>query len=95
MALILSDDADRDVTNIIAWYEQERAGLGREFYVECLAMLEYLERHPSWGTVLTTDPVYKTRHKRFPYAIYYRLHDETVYVLRVGHQHRHPQFWRQ
>ena len=30
----------------------------------------------------------------FPYALIYRVHDETVFIVAVAHQRRAPGYWR-
>ena len=31
---------------------------------------------------------------RFPYTVWYELHDATVTILAVAHQHRRPRYWK-
>ena len=31
---------------------------------------------------------------RFPFAVYYRLHDDELRILVVKHHKRHPDYWR-
>ena len=44
-ALLIRPEAERDLAEGLAWYEEQRPALGREFIVEIEAVLETIERH--------------------------------------------------
>ena len=77
--LILTPDAEKDISEAYDWYEKRRAGLGEEF-LSCLdASIERIRRTPElYGAV------YKDyRHaliRRFPYTVWYELGDDRITV---------------
>jgi toxin ParE1/3/4 len=72
-------------------YYAKTAGLGKEFMsdfkVAISTMLSVGRRSRPFR-----DDVYVVRLKRFPYGIYYRVDQETAYVIVVKHLHRDPDY---
>ena len=92
--LVVAPEAEQDLADAYAWYEERRPGLGEEF-LNCVdACLEAIRRTPE---------IHATAHenyrrglvRRFPYAIFYEYAKETVTVYGVFHTSRHPGKWRQ
>jgi len=89
----LRPEAEQDVADAAAWYEEQRQGLGHEFLDEVLAML---------STIAETPLVYPTIHRttrravihRFPFSVYFRVEDATIVVVAVMHGSRHPRRWK-
>lgn len=75
------------------WFEQQRAGLGREFVTEVLKVLERIEAMPQmYG--LVWQQVRATGVKRFGYVVYYRVLADRVDVLAVTHGGREASEWQ-
>lgn len=74
------------------WYEARRAGLGREFGQEVDGLIARIASSP-----LAFPRVHNETRRavltRFPYAIYFRVADESVVVLAV-HGRQHPGRWK-
>ena len=88
-------EAEQDALNAFRYYEEIRAGLGREFLGD---VREQIDR------ILKRLKLYARKHgnirraqmKRFPYgfAYTYDVRTETVQVLAIMHAARHPDHWR-
>ncbi len=93
MISYLRREAEEDLSAAAAWYETQRAGLGKAFLDEVLTAVERLERQP-----LAYPKVYKHVRRallrRFPFAIYYLLEADVIVILGVLHGRRHPGRWR-
>jgi hypothetical protein len=89
--------ANSEVHRTIAWYDDQRAGLGDEFLQELKLAFERIEAAPDrFGRVLsspTKDDIRGCRLKRFPYLVYYRLRSEGVLVIAISHTSRKPFYW--
>lgn len=76
------------------WYESQKIGLGSEFVSEIERALhtacESPQRFPS-----VLGNVQCIRVRRFPYSIFFRVHDERLVVLSVFHARRNPTIWRE
>lgn len=91
--LIIRPEAEQDLDDAFAWYEEKRQGLGHDFLLQINAGLRLLERSP-----LIFAEQYKgiRRHliRRFPYKIFYRVDDRKVIVLAAIYGGRDPQWIR-
>ena len=86
-------DAETDVADAAAWYENQRNGLGAEFLLEILSTCELISENPEMFPVLHRN----TRRaviKKFPFGIYYRAESDIVSVIAVMHGSRDPNYWK-
>jgi toxin ParE1/3/4 len=92
--LIVDREAKAELVSAQAWYEEQRAGLGQEFYDEAVGVLERIQQDPGGGAVhLRTGARYFTT-RRFPYVVYYLELDDVIWVAAVAHERRRPGYWR-
>jgi toxin ParE1/3/4 len=92
------EDAARDeLYAAVAWYEQKRSGLGREFFAEIQRTLALIERHPGLATPVPRVPaergVRRLPLRRFPYAIVYREQAVEIQIIAIAHHKRKPGYW--
>jgi len=91
--LIFAPEAERDLAEAYAWYEERRAGLGEEFLGCVDACLQSICRTPGQHPV-----VYETYRRglirRFPYALFYEYSQNSVTVYGIFHTARDPEKWR-
>lgn len=81
--------ARRDVARAFAWYEAQRAGLGREWLDELDERLQRMSDHPEQFPVVRR----RTRRAlltRFPYSIPFVEEKSKVVVLGVLHAKQDP-----
>jgi len=86
--------ADMDVEDAFTWYESERVGLGIEFLAELGAIYYLVEESPLKYQVLKWD-VRRALTRRFPYAVYFLVENESIVVLMFMHAARDPARWQQ
>ena len=91
--VVLSEAAQSDIAEAVAWYDEREPGLGRAFAAEVLAAVHKIENFPeAW------PPVGKRARRclldRFPYALYYRIYEAVIVVAGVLHLKQHPKHWR-
>ena len=87
--LILRPEAEEDLQSAVDWYEDRRAGLGREFTTCIEAALALMLAQPSLGSLVFRD-VRRHLVRRFPYAVFYVVAVDTVVVVAILHQRRDP-----
>jgi mRNA-degrading endonuclease RelE of RelBE toxin-antitoxin system len=85
--------ADIELAEAIRNYEQERPGLGAEFYDEVNKTLDRIEQMPFAWSRLRKD-VRVCRTKRFPYGLVYQIRGDEAVIIAVMHLHRRPAYWR-
>jgi len=91
--LLLRPAAAADIEETYRWYERQRVGLGGESLAAVDATLQDLAVHPAAYAVIHRETRRALLH-RFPYAIFYRLYDETVIVIACMHGRRDPRRWK-
>lgn len=91
--LILEPEAEDDLGDAYRWYEEQRAGLGREF-LQCVEnVFDRIRRSPEMHAV-TYKSVRQTLVRRFPYVVCYTFEEDSVHVVAVFHGHRDPNDWK-
>ena len=86
-------DAETDVADAAAWYENQRKGLGAEFLDEILSTCDVLSENAELFPVVHRN----TRRaviKKFPFGIYYRAENDFVSIIAVMHGSRDPNNWK-
>ena len=89
LALSFIPQAERDISDAYQWYEERSPGLGGEFLRALDVCFASIERNP-----LAYPAVHKELRralvKRFPYAIFYAVHEGRLAVLACFHGKRDP-----
>ena len=89
----LRPEAELDLAEAAKWYDEQRSGLGQEFYDEALVTLSAIADMPSMHAVIYRRTRRALMH-RFPFGIFYRIDRDFIAVLAVLHGSRHPQRWK-
>lgn len=98
MKLALLVEAEAELGDAVAWYDEQRTGLGDELLVEVHEALgiivESPETWPRWpGAPPRIPPIRRFPLRRFPYAIAYQVHPLLLTVLAIVHGRRRPLYW--
>ncbi len=95
ITLKLADEAIADYEDAVAWYNEQKAGLGFDFSVRVMEAFEKIETNPTGQQFLYKDRRC-TRLKHFPYKIYFLLNEleQSVLVFAILHDKRHPDTWK-
>ncbi|MCA9727760.1 MAG: type II toxin-antitoxin system RelE/ParE family toxin [Candidatus Eisenbacteria bacterium] len=98
MKLQLHTEAEEEVFQAAAWYQERVSGLGDDFLNEVdhwfAVLVETPFGWPRWprGPRLTS-PIRRALLRRFPFAIAYQVFEDRVFVLAVAHTSRRPLYW--
>jgi len=84
----LRTEAISDLIEVAWFYERQRTGLGEQFSKAIFAHLAYLEMNAGGHEVVFG--LHRMLAKRFPYALYYKVHDELVDVVAILDCRRNP-----
>lgn len=96
--MVVRPEVRVDLDEAAAWYDGQRAGLGREFVAAVAGVFPELSENP-----FLNSRRHPTRHirwrypERFPYRIIYRVDeaDNAVVIVAVLHAARHDRRWRE
>ena len=93
MKIEILDQAERDLWEGFDFYENQELGLGSYFLTSLFADIESLRL---FGGI--HRQAYKKYHRllsdRFPFAVFYKLREETVYIHAVLNCRRNPAWVR-
>ena len=86
-------EAQRDISEAAAWYERREQGIGMRFKNEVRTTSRRI------GENALMFPAIDSRVRRavlrgFPYSVYFIVEANSVIILAVLHQHRHPETWK-
>lgn len=94
-ALRSSSPASDEFAAAVRRYEEQRPGLGGDFYDAVNETIDLIKTHPEIGAPISAD--HKTRRSRvpnFPYHVVYRLRPHEIVIVAVAHAKRRPGYWR-
>ena len=74
-------------------YDEQRPGLGEEFIVEIDQAVAKAAANPERYPIVFGD-VRLAVARRFPYAVYFRVRQNSMVVLAVFHGRRNPAIWQ-
>jgi toxin ParE1/3/4 len=85
--------AEQELIDAVAYYEEQKLGLGLEYLEEIENAVNFLTRYPEAGSKVR-GLVRRLTLPKFPYSLLYRMvEDEKIRVLAVAHHKRKPQYW--
>ncbi|MEQ1662077.1 MAG: type II toxin-antitoxin system RelE/ParE family toxin [Thiobacillus sp.] len=92
MKLVVNAKAQHELRDAAAWYEEQAQGLSAEFLRAVELNLGYVLRNPElFAEVL--PGIRRIGLRKFPYSLFYRVHEPKITVLACLHQHGDPQDW--
>jgi plasmid stabilization system protein ParE len=92
--VVFRPGAAADVLDARIYYERQRATLGDQFAEALDEVVSLIAAKPELFAVVLRN-VRRTKLRRFPYVVYYRILAERVEVIGVLHASRHPRTWQQ
>ena len=91
--VVLRDEAQAEFDAAFDWYDTQRPGLGPEFAAAIQKVFDRIAAHPRMHQAVFAD-IHKAVVRRFPYCVFYRLHQDRVEVIAVFHTSRDPSIWK-
>ena len=90
--VILLHEAEIELWETVAYYEEKSSGLGLDFASEIERSLQILSETPErWP--LRPDGTRRFLTQRFPYLIVYTRESDQVWVVAIAHCKRRPGYW--
>jgi plasmid stabilization system protein ParE len=93
LPVVFRSEAEVDVLETRDYYERQRSNLGEQFADALDEVVSLIAAQPELFAVVFRT-VRRTKLRRFPYVIYYRLLTDRVEIIAVLHGHRHPRTWK-
>ena len=78
----------------VRWYEEQRPGLGGEFFDAVVHATSLIQAQPEIGTLSSDHRTRRVLVQRFPYQVVYRLSADEIVIVAIAHLKRRPGYWR-
>ena len=89
--------AEQEARAAELWYEEQRSGLGEDFFAAVDEAIQKIAKAPEgFGKLETVDlqeNVRRARVRRFPYIVIYVLLEDDILILAVAHTSRRSDYW--
>ena len=92
MKLEILLDAEAELSQAVARYEEIEPGLGIRLKEAARKALFWIQEHPDLPR-LRPKGYRRVNLKVFRYYIAYHIWNETIWVLAIAHGHRRPEHW--
>ncbi len=93
MKIKILDSANQDLIDGYWFYEKQKAGLGAYFLDTLFSDIESLKIYAGIHSI-HFQKYYRLLSKRFPFAIYYQLEEDTIFIYAVLDCRRDPAWIR-
>ena len=93
MKIDFLDAAQSEFADAIAYYDEQRFGLGLEFEEKVAQALERINHYPEAWSALSSR-VRRCILNRFPYSVIYEIRSEIIIIVAIQHHHKKPESWR-
>jgi len=81
MKILITQEAELHIAKAISFYESQKDGLGTYFLDSIFSDIESL--HLYYGIHIKIKDYHRILSKRFPYAIYYKYNEFTIYIYAI------------
>lgn len=85
--IIVSPPAEMDIDEAMEWYESQKEDLSIDFLLRFTEVIHLLSEHPELG-VQVYQHFRKILMGNFPYAIYYSIDGNDIWIIAVLHTKR-------
>ena len=91
-AVIILDEAERDLARTVAYYEARKPGLGSRFRNEVGRVVNRILQDPQLPR-LRAKGYRRVNLRAFPHYVSYVIRGEMIWIIAIAHGHRRPEFW--
>ncbi|HEY4051975.1 MAG TPA: type II toxin-antitoxin system RelE/ParE family toxin [Acidobacteriaceae bacterium] len=87
--VVFTQAARAELIDAQDWYENEASGLGRRFRATIDALIERMSANPRQFPIVFKN-IRRALLRRFPYALFFIVENETLLVIACFHGSRDP-----
>jgi toxin ParE1/3/4 len=93
MAVEFHPAAEEELDAAAAFYERRQEGIGQGLLDEVEDICAIVSEYPAIGRKV--DSLHRSVPlRRFPFVLFYRVHQSRVQVVAVAHKRKRPGYWR-
>jgi toxin ParE1/3/4 len=91
--IIIHAEAQKEIDESFAYYEDKRPGLGYDFVSEVEESTQRIQRWPKLPSKFSDTDYRRCLVKRFPYLVFYLETDDDIRIIAIAHGKRKPGYW--
>lgn len=92
MKIVFLDQANREFSDAVQYYDSQAPGLGQRFEDEIERAIHWLGTNPE--ACALRRGIYRRMNLRvFPYYIPYVIRKQTLWVVAIAQSQRRPEYW--
>jgi toxin ParE1/3/4 len=91
--VVVHRDAEAELDAAIAWYENQREGLGIALQSKVEDAIKRIQTNPKRHAKHKGQDIRKCRVKRFPYSVCFLEMDDVIWIAAIAHDKRKPDYW--
>ena len=91
--LFVNKFAEKDIENLICFYDKKRIGLGDEFLMKLKEIIIRIEENPYQFPKIEKE-ARKASLKKFPYAVFFVIKNKLINIFSVFHFSKNPKTWK-
>ena len=92
LPIVVRAEAEAELREAYAWYEERRPGLGDEFLRAVDVCMVSIQRAPKSHPVIHRG-MRRALLRRFPYGVFYFIGGDAIFVIAVFHLSRCAERW--
>ncbi len=92
MTLLVLEQAEREFSKSVGYYESKEIGLGVRFRNEVASIVSSIQQHPEVPR-LRLRGYRRVNLRVFPHYVAYVIRRDTLWVVAIAHAHQRPEFW--
>ena len=92
MKIVFLDQANRDFSDAVQYYDSQEPGLGQRFEDEIERAIQWLSTNPE-ACALRRGIYRRMNLHVFPYYIPYVIREQTLWVVAIARSQRRPEYW--
>jgi plasmid stabilization system protein ParE len=93
MRVRLHPEAEAEMSDAAAYYEDQQADLGKRFLASVQDAINSITINPRLYPVVALD-VRRCLTKVFPFGVLFRILPDQIVIVAVMHLARHPGYWK-
>jgi len=93
-SVIVHTEAIEALDVAVAYYEDQKAGLGLDFLLEVEQALGKIQQNPNLGSVYKVTGLRRHVIQRFPFLVFDAELEDCIWVVAIAHGKRRPDYWR-
>ncbi len=84
--------AQKEVSEAVQWYNEQRDLLGIDFLDQMDAAIRRIKAFPESYPEIENG-LRRCIFSRFPYGLIYGIDEDSIIIVAVAHLHREPRYW--